>query len=83
MLDHPSAASVTELALSLSLIALKNNSLEQLCRDVVAAMPSEAQAVRDGNLNVLNRILGRVMKQSRGTANAQSARKIIQDLLRV
>ncbi|KZV76023.1 Glutamyl-tRNA amidotransferase B subunit [Peniophora sp. CONT] len=81
LLDHPSTTSATELAQSLSLIALKDSSLEQLCRDVVAAMPLEAQAVRDGNLNVLNKILGRVMKQSRGTANAQSARTFIQDLL--
>lgn len=83
MLDHPSDVSVTELAQSLSLIALKDNSLEQLCRDVLAAMPAESKAVRDGNLNVLNKILGTVMKRSRGTANAQSARKVIQDLLQI
>ncbi|VDB97129.1 unnamed protein product [Peniophora sp. CBMAI 1063] len=83
MLDNPSTTSATELAQSLSLIALEDDSLEQLCRDVLAAMPNESQAVRDGNMNVLNKILGRVMKQSHGTANAQTARRVIQDILRV
>ena len=81
MLDHPSEDSATQLARSLSLLALKDNSLEELCQKVVAAMPAESQAVRDGNSNVLNKILGRVMKQSRGTANAQTAKRIIQELL--
>jgi aspartyl-tRNA(Asn)/glutamyl-tRNA(Gln) amidotransferase subunit B len=82
MLDNPSDATVRDLARDLSLATLQPDSLEQLCRDVIESSPSEVAAIREGNMNVLNKLIGKIMKSSRGTANAQSTRTILQQMLR-
>ncbi|KAI0068540.1 Glutamyl-tRNA amidotransferase B subunit [Artomyces pyxidatus] len=82
MLDHPSSEMPIELAGQLSLLALQEgDSLDQLCAEAIAALPEEAEAVRRGNVKVLNKLTGRVMKSSRGTADALSARKALERLL--
>ncbi len=56
-------------------------SLEKWCKDAIAALPEQAEAVRRGNPNVVNKIMGHVMKASRGTAKAQDVRAMLLKLL--
>ena len=56
-------------------------SLEKWCRDAIAALPEEAEVVRRGNVKVVNKIMGHVMKASRGTAKAQDVRAMLLKLL--
>lgn len=82
MLDHPSSEAPSELAERLGLLANRGDGfLERLCTQVIAEMPEEADAMRRGVPNVINKLLGRVMKSSKGTADPQSIRKMLQKLL--
>ena len=82
MLDNPSAAGSTELARQLGLLAMREDSLlERLCVQAIADMPDEADAVRRGVPNVINKLLGRVMRSSKGTTDPQSVRRMLEKLL--
>ena len=54
---------------------------EKWCKEAIAALPQQAEAVRQGNPNVVNKIMGHVMKASRGTAKAQDVRAMLLKLL--
>ncbi|PFH47803.1 hypothetical protein AMATHDRAFT_151224 [Amanita thiersii Skay4041] len=97
MLENPTLKSTLQVAQDLKLIALSHGSahapsnteagyseqdpLEHLCEQAVAALPAEVESYCRGNVNVINRIVGRVMKDSRGRADAQNARNIIERLI--
>jgi aspartyl-tRNA(Asn)/glutamyl-tRNA(Gln) amidotransferase subunit B len=82
MLNHPSSEAPSELAGGLGLLANRGDDfLERLCTQVIAEMPEEADAMRRGVPNVINKLLGRVMKSSKGTADPKSIRKMLQKLL--
>ncbi|KAI0271967.1 Glutamyl-tRNA amidotransferase B subunit [Russula aff. rugulosa BPL654] len=82
MLDHPSSEAPSELAERFDLLANRGDDfLERLCTQVIAEMPEEADAMRRGVPNVINKLLGRVMKYSKGTADPQSIRKMLRNLL--
>ena len=82
MLDHPSDHAPLTLADELSLLSEQSDSLEDLCHQAIKALPAEAAAIKKGNLNVLNKLVGMVMKSSRGTANATAAKATLQQILR-
>ena len=73
----------SELAAEMSLLAVNDGdaSLRTWCIEAIEALPGEAQRARGGNANVVNRLVGHVMKTSRGRANAKSARAMLHDLL--
>ena len=91
MLDNPTQTTSLEIAKNLDLIAFSHSSgprsskrsqveqgpLEQLCAQAMESLPEEVESFRQGNVNVLNRIIGRVMKDSRGRADAQATRATI------
>jgi len=83
MLDTPSPKTPEELAKEHSLIALNkgDSSMEVWCREVVESNPEVADAIRAGNVNVVNKLVGRVMKKSRGTAHALSVRKLLLEII--
>ncbi|KAI0254809.1 Glutamyl-tRNA amidotransferase B subunit [Lactifluus subvellereus] len=82
MLDHPSSKAPTELAEHLGLLAVRGDDfLERLCVQAITDMPEEADAVRRGASNVINKLLGRVMKSSNGTLDPQFIRRVLQRLL--
>lgn len=56
-------------------------SLEKWCCDAIAALPDVAEVVRGGNVKVVNKLMGHVMKASRGTAKAQDVRAMLLKLL--
>lgn len=83
MLDHPSDAIPAKLAKEQSLIALADGdaSLRTWCEEAIQSLPEEAEVVRRGNLRVLNKLVGKVMKASRGRADAVAIRTMLLELL--
>ncbi|KAA1466549.1 Glutamyl-tRNA amidotransferase B subunit [Dentipellis sp. KUC8613] len=83
MLDHPSPERPDRLAQELSLMAMQDEPdfLGELCREVITKLPEEAEAVRQGNTKVLNKLVGSVMKSSRGRADAQAVRSKLREVL--
>ncbi|KAI0732845.1 Glutamyl-tRNA amidotransferase B subunit [Fomitopsis betulina] len=83
MLDKPSDHSASDLARELSLLAGADDAvaMEKWCAEAIAALPQEAEVVRRGNVNVLNKILGSVMKLSKGRADARAARTTLLKML--
>ncbi|KAJ7857623.1 hypothetical protein B0H14DRAFT_2750539 [Mycena olivaceomarginata] len=84
MLADPSSPQTpTDRARSLSLLITSRGELDigDLCGAAIAALPSEAAAFRNGHKNVLNKILGWVMKESRGRADSKQARERLISLL--
>jgi len=83
MLDNPSSKTAEELAKEHSLIALDegNSSMEAWCRDVVESNREAADAIRAGNVNVVNKLVGKVMGKSRGTTDALSVRKLLLEII--
>ncbi|KAJ7712418.1 glutamyl-tRNA amidotransferase [Mycena metata] len=81
--DSSSALTPTERARSLNLLAASSEQLDvsALCAAAIAALPSEAAAFKKGHKNVLNKILGWVMKESRGRADSQQVRECLISLL--
>lgn len=58
-----------------------SSDLRSLCIDAIAALPDETVAVKGGNKNVLNKIVGRVMKDSRGRADAKAVKALLEALI--
>jgi len=83
IVDSKNSVKPAALAQQLGLTALKEDpgQLEGLCRAAVNALPEEAAVVRAGNLRVLNKLVGHVMKASRGRANATAVHNKLKDML--
>ncbi|KAF7346137.1 Glutamyl-tRNA(Gln) amidotransferase subunit B, mitochondrial [Mycena sanguinolenta] len=84
MLADPSSSQTpTDRARSLSLLISSGGEpdIGELCAAAIAALPSEAQAFRKGHKNVLNKLLGWVMKESRGRANSTQVKERLISLL--
>lgn len=64
-----------------SAAAQLSSELRDLCVDAIRALPDEVAAVKNGNKNVLNKIVGRVMRDSRGRADAKSVRILVEELI--
>ncbi|KAJ7070007.1 Glutamyl-tRNA amidotransferase subunit B, mitochondrial [Mycena amicta] len=77
----------TERARSMSLLSDGGRGsgldIDTLCAQAIAALPSEAAAFRKGHNNVLNKILGWVMRESKGRADSQVVRQRLLELLKV
>jgi len=82
MLDHPSSDFPSQLAERLGIVVNRGDDfLERLCAQAIKDMPEEADAMRRGVPNVINKLLGHVMKSSKGTADPRSIRRTLQKLL--
>lgn len=83
VLAHNSSESPTKLAEQMSLLVSEsdNTSLRTWCKQIIAEMPEESQAIRNGHLNVVNKMVGRVMKLSKGRADAKAVRTTLETLL--
>ncbi|KAJ7758564.1 Glutamyl-tRNA amidotransferase subunit B, mitochondrial [Mycena maculata] len=81
--DPTSSQTPTERARSLSLLSTSSGELDvtSLCAVAIAALPAEASAFRNGHKNVLNKIIGRVMKDSRGRADSKGVKECLIALL--
>lgn len=81
ILDTKTSKSISELVEELSLRASPSDSLAFQCRAAINALPQASEAVRKGNQRVLMKLVGYVMKHSRGTANARDATEILKQML--
>lgn len=85
MISHRSLDYPSKLAKELGLIALSQDDsslVKEWCLEAIKELPQQAEAVRKGNLPVLNRLVGKVMKLGRGRANAETVRTLLLELLR-
>jgi aspartyl-tRNA(Asn)/glutamyl-tRNA(Gln) amidotransferase subunit B len=82
--DSSSPQTPAQRAASLSLLSTPHGGLDvdALCESAIAALPSEAAAFRKGRKNVLNKMLGWVMKESRGRADSTQVRERLVTLLK-
>lgn len=93
MLTHPSVLSPTETAIQQQFMEPLSDStssatppptmdLQNLCEVAISALPQEVQALRSGtSKGVLNRIVGYVMKRSKGRADAIAVRKMLEEMI--
>jgi len=90
LLENPTQTTALQVAQDLRLTAFshspiqnasadcqKHDVLLQLCAQAIVHLPAEVESFRRGNANVLNRIVGHVMKASRGRADAKAAGVVI------
>ena len=83
MVTLRSTASPSMLARELGLLAVSDESLlKKWCLEAIEALPEEVEKVRDGNVKVMNRIMGKVMQLSGGRVKAGDVRQMLEDLLR-
>jgi len=67
---------------SMGLDAVDESDLYFFCETAVQELPEEAELVRQGNLKVLMKLVGKVMKLSRGRADAQLVRTYLEKVLK-
>lgn len=85
MVSTRSMALPSVLAKELGLLAVSDDDgslLKRWCLEAIKTLPDEVQKVKDGNLKVMNRIMGKVMQLSGGRVKAGDARAMLEDLLR-
>lgn len=91
MLVSPTNESVKELARRMDLLVATTDkslspgtdeALRNVCMGAIDAFPSEVAAIRSGNENVVNKLIGWIMRETRGKTNAKQAKEMIEQLLR-
>lgn len=86
----PQGATMKDLARSLQLLAFsaepmagetEQNNLYEVCGKAIQALPSEVTAIRAGNKKVINKVVGWVIRETRGRADAQMVRELVVELV--
>lgn len=80
----PADTDIKLLATQMGLVASADSgadTLAELCRAVIEELPAEAESVRKGKEKVVMRLVGQVMKDSKGTADAKKAREVLLSML--
>ena len=72
---------VTEFVSESDMAGLDDSTLTEYCRNAIAAMPAAAADYRSGKEKALMAILGNVMKQSRGRADAAAVTAKLKEML--
>jgi aspartyl-tRNA(Asn)/glutamyl-tRNA(Gln) amidotransferase subunit B len=57
------------------------DALRQIAQQIVEANPEQAQTYRGGKTTVIGWFVGQVMRETKGKANPQGAKKVLEDLL--
>jgi aspartyl-tRNA(Asn)/glutamyl-tRNA(Gln) amidotransferase subunit B len=86
MVDHQSTEMPKAVAMEQGLIALSveessDGFLDSLCQQAISNLPAESDAVKRGNDRVLNKLVGFVMKQSKGRVDAQTVHGHLKTML--
>ena len=58
-----------------------SEALQAIVREAIAANPTEATRYRAGNVNLLNFLIGQVMRATRGKANQTVVRQLLEQAL--
>ncbi len=77
--DRSPAAVVAERGLR---VVSDEGSLREICRRLLTAHPKEAAAVRSGKRGVVGFFVGKIMKETQGSADPQLVNRILDELLR-
>ena len=75
--------SLDEILASLDLVISSDFNLEEACQKAIDAYPSSADAIKGGHHGAIGRLMGHIMKEAKGGADAQQARAIIFEKLGV
>lgn len=70
----PSLSSHSESSSSVTTLSTQQAELRTLCEAAIISLPKEVAAFKSGSPNVLNKIVGHVMRASRGRADAHFTR---------
>ena len=87
MLNQPNIHAETDIKLLATQLGLVvsaetgTDTLKELCQSVIDQLPAEAESVRKGKEKVVMRLVGQVMKDSKGTADAKKAREVLLSML--
>jgi aspartyl-tRNA(Asn)/glutamyl-tRNA(Gln) amidotransferase subunit B len=65
----------------LGLRSMPADALEGMCKAAIEKLPREAESVRKGKVKVIMRLVGEVMQQSKGRADAVKAKAVLERLL--
>ncbi|KZO96976.1 glutamyl-tRNA amidotransferase [Calocera viscosa TUFC12733] len=65
----------------LNLRSIGTDGLQQICEGAIQRLRAEAESARRGNTKVLKRLVGEVMKASKGRADAQAAAAMLREML--
>jgi aspartyl-tRNA(Asn)/glutamyl-tRNA(Gln) amidotransferase subunit B len=57
------------------------NAIKEICEKVVAAHPNEAEAYKNGKVQLLGFFVGQVMKETKGRANPKAVNELIKEVL--
>ncbi|KAK1218497.1 hypothetical protein PQX77_018823 [Marasmius sp. AFHP31] len=78
----PINTSIQDLARQLDLLSESSGaSDDDVYRRAIEALPAEVAAIRSGNRNVLNKVIGWVMRETKGKADVQKTRKRLEELI--
>jgi len=69
---------ISQLLDELSLRTVDPTSVEALCDEAIRTFPEEAELIHGGKKNILMKLVGYVMKASRGRADAILTRRILE-----
>ena len=69
---------ISQLLDELSLRTVDPTSVEALCDEAIRTFPEEAELIHGGKKNILMKLVGYVMKASRGRADAKLTRRILE-----
>lgn len=78
ILQTKTTAPVSRLIDELSLRTVDVISVEALCDEAIRTFPEEADLIRRGKKNILMKLVGYVMKASRGGANPKVTQRILE-----
>ena len=81
-LSAPKSSSLKSLIQRNSSSGLTSTVLESLCQAVIVDLPVEADIVRQGQRKVLMRLVGEVMKRSKGQADAKKVTDMLNGMLK-
>ena len=78
ILQTKTTVPVSQLIEQLSLRTADSISVEALCDEAIRKFPEEAELIRGGKKNILMKLVGCVVKASRGGADAKLTRQILE-----
>jgi aspartyl-tRNA(Asn)/glutamyl-tRNA(Gln) amidotransferase subunit B len=76
---HPTLSQILK---DLGLDQAPSADLEETCRGVIEDLGDVAESIRKGNEKPVMRLVGEVMKRSKGRADPKEARRILMEILK-
>lgn len=85
LIDNPSSTAkpLAEILAELNMTTTDAVDLRALCEDSLNKMPDVAESLKKGQMKAMGRIIGDVMRKSKGAADAKKASKMIMEILEV